>query len=352
MNPQDPSSFNHRTESLKTGRKYHFIDQKPQAYNPRRTPTLLCIHGFPDFWFGWRYQIGPWVRRGLRVVAPDMLGYGGTDKPTDPSEYSTKKLCNDLAALLDLLEVKKAVSDMKWIFLSLTELSQIVVGHDWGSFTASRFALWHPDRLLALVILSLPYTPPSPIYIPVEEVAKRAPDLAYMLYFNDNRSTRQIENNIGTFIRVAYRKPRTSNNFSLSGLAQHGSNPFENVEIPNSDLVLNEREFEIMRQTLSKGMNGPLNYYRTAKFRHDEELAAGLHPNLRPDLPVLFMWGTLDKTTTKTVIGKAHKFVPRIQDVALEGRGHWLMVEAKDEITEKVISWLESLMEKPTQCKL
>ena len=60
--------------------------------------------------YGWRYQIGPWVRRGHRVVVPDMLGYGGSDKPENPSEYSAKKLCGDPAALLDFLGVSQAVS--------------------------------------------------------------------------------------------------------------------------------------------------------------------------------------------------------------------------------------------------
>ena len=60
--------------------------------------------------YGWRYQIGPWVRAGYRVVVPDMLGYGGTDKPLAVEEYSTKKLCADLAALLDVVGVRKAVS--------------------------------------------------------------------------------------------------------------------------------------------------------------------------------------------------------------------------------------------------
>ena len=74
-----------------------------------RTPTLLCIHGFPDLWYGWRYQIGPWVSRGYRVIAPDMLGYGGSSKPQDAVEYTTKRLCADLAALLDLVDIGKAV---------------------------------------------------------------------------------------------------------------------------------------------------------------------------------------------------------------------------------------------------
>ena len=59
--------------------------------------------------YGWRYQIGPWVHRGCRVVAPDMLGYGGSAKPTDAQEYTSKKLCADLSALLDVLGVRRAV---------------------------------------------------------------------------------------------------------------------------------------------------------------------------------------------------------------------------------------------------
>lgn len=69
-------------------------------------------------------------------MVPDMLGYGTTDMPLDSDEYSTKKLSDDLAALLDVLGIQKAV----------------IIGHDWGAFTVSRFALWHRDRLLALIM--------------------------------------------------------------------------------------------------------------------------------------------------------------------------------------------------------
>ena len=64
-----------------------------------------------------------------------MLGYGETDQPSDPESYTTKNLCLDLAALLDLLSVERA----------------IVAGHDWGAATAWRFALYYPRRLKALV---------------------------------------------------------------------------------------------------------------------------------------------------------------------------------------------------------
>lgn len=94
------------------------------------------------------------MRAGYRVIAPDMLGYGGTDKPRAAEEYSTRRLCADLAALLDVVGVHKAVSvpEFRTHVICDVELlaMQIVIGHDWGSYIAARFALWHPDRLLAL----------------------------------------------------------------------------------------------------------------------------------------------------------------------------------------------------------
>jgi len=110
-------------------------------------------------------------------------------------------------------------------------------------------------------------------------------------------------------------------------------------------------------------MNGPLNYYRTTKRRHEEELgewykfwwysviwswsylAAGLPSNLRPDLPVLFIWGTKDVTATPAAIRNAGNFVPRLQDITLEERVHWIMVEAKDEVTRRISDWLKGLGE-------
>jgi len=219
------------------------------------------------------------------------------------------------------------------------------VGHDWGAFTVSRFALWHPDRLLALVILSVPYTPPSPKYIPIKQVAKIAPNLSYQAYFEEQRATKEIESTLNAFLRLLYRSPNPTQRFRISQLYK-GSQVFSKVQVPDSDLILNTEELAFYEKIFQQGgMNGPLNYYRTALFRHEEELAAKLPSNLRPDLPVLFIWGTKDTTCTSSLIQKAHKFIPRLQDYALEERGHWILVEAKEDISEKVGQWLEDLVE-------
>lgn len=109
-----PDDFTHSQARLSTGRTYHYIDQRPR--NSAFETTLLCIHGLPDLWYGWRHQIRPWVAEGYRVVVPDMLGYGKTDMPLEASAYSTKRLCDDLVALLDHLGVQKAVSTARLCF--------------------------------------------------------------------------------------------------------------------------------------------------------------------------------------------------------------------------------------------
>lgn len=74
-------------------------------------------------------------------------------------------------------------------------------------------------------------------------------------------------------------------------------------------------------------------------------LAAGLdsRPTLPPNLRTLFIYGTADATVVKSAVERAKKFIKEYQELALEGQNHWLMVDAKDEVTEKIANWLEDL---------
>ena len=81
----------------------------PLVHFPFRINGSICSSRLPVVRAAWKNQIGPWVDAGYRVVAPDMLGYGQTDKPDEPEEYSLKKLSDDLAALLDHIGSPRAV---------------------------------------------------------------------------------------------------------------------------------------------------------------------------------------------------------------------------------------------------
>ena len=82
---------------------------------------LLC-HGFPESWYSWRHQLGGLAAAGFHAVAPDMRGYGKSDRPEAIDQYTLFHLVGDLVGLLDALEAKTAV----------------IVGHDWGAASPGR----------------------------------------------------------------------------------------------------------------------------------------------------------------------------------------------------------------------
>src|SRR6516165_2234815 len=80
-------------------------------------PLVVLVHGFPESWYSWRHQIPALAQAGFRVAAPDVRGYGGSDKPTAIEAYSIKNMCADIGGLIAALGRERAV----------------VVGHDWGA---------------------------------------------------------------------------------------------------------------------------------------------------------------------------------------------------------------------------
>ena len=101
-------------------------------------PLVVLLHGFPEFWYGWRQQIAPLVKAGFRVVAPDLRGYNLSSKPEGFGEYTADKLADDIRGLIRELGAESAM----------------VVGHDWGGSVAWTLAMNHPEVVDRLVILN------------------------------------------------------------------------------------------------------------------------------------------------------------------------------------------------------
>lgn len=102
-----------KSTRLPNGTTYSYVYIKPKPKLEK--PWLLFLHGFPSSSFDWRYQIGFFSDLGYGVLAPDLLGYGGTDKPTEVGAYTTEKMSEDIVALLDAEGVDRVVG----------------VAHDW-----------------------------------------------------------------------------------------------------------------------------------------------------------------------------------------------------------------------------
>jgi pimeloyl-ACP methyl ester carboxylesterase len=105
-----------------------------------RGPLVVLLHGFPDFWYGWRHQIGPLSRR-YQVAAPDLRGYNLSDKPAGVDQYGFPYLVADVAAVIHDLGRDRAT----------------IVGHDWGGAIAWMFAILHPEMTERLIVLQTPH---------------------------------------------------------------------------------------------------------------------------------------------------------------------------------------------------
>ena len=101
-------------------------------------PLVVLLHGFPEFWYGWRQQIAPLVKAGFRVVAPDLRGYNLSSKPDGFADYTADKPADDIRGLIHELGAESAM----------------VVGHDWGGTVAWTLAMNHPEVVDRLAILN------------------------------------------------------------------------------------------------------------------------------------------------------------------------------------------------------
>ncbi len=111
------------------------------AAGPQDAPVVILLHGFPEFWYGWRRQIEPLAAAGFRIIVPDQRGFNLSSKPSGVAAYALTKLASDVIAIADQLGREK-------IFLA---------GHDWGAAVAWSTALLHPQRVAKLAVLNVPH---------------------------------------------------------------------------------------------------------------------------------------------------------------------------------------------------
>jgi epoxide hydrolase 4 len=113
-------------------------DQRLHYVEAGDGPLIVLLHGFPEFWYGWRHQIKPLAAAGFRVLAPDMRGYNLSSKPDKVSAYDTEQLTADISGL-----IRERGAD-----------SAMLVGHDWGGSVAWATAMQHPEVVERLAILN------------------------------------------------------------------------------------------------------------------------------------------------------------------------------------------------------
>jgi pimeloyl-ACP methyl ester carboxylesterase len=259
----------------------------------------LCLHGFPEHAYSWRYQMPLLARLGYRVWAPNLRGYGGTDSPREVSAYRTRTLVEDVIALIKASGARKT----------------LLMAHDWGGALAWSLALIQPQLLQRLVILNLPH----PACFSRE--LRRPVQLAkswYIFFF-------QIPW-LPEFL-LGRRQGRVTSELIRNTSRNPARFPDEVVEI--------------YRQNAARpgGLRAMINWYRAA-FRSGGLGRQRVGNIPRITTPTLFLWGDADPALSIRGTRGTENYVSDLTFRVFPGVSHWIQQEAPEAVNAMLQAWL------------
>lgn len=303
---------------------------------PEDGPLVLLVHGFPESWYSWRHQLKAFGEAGYRVAAPDVRGYGGSDKPHAVEAYDMQNMAADMAGVAEALS---------------PDAPAVVIGHDWGAPIAWNSALLHPDRFRAVAGLSVPHMPQGEYsFIDVVDMLyTKQGHFFYQVYFQEEGPAEaELEADPAATIRKFY--------YSVSGDAPDGAYPNDKKHgdilltgMPEPDLPLpwlsEEDVAYYAGEFASSGFRGPLNRYRNHRRDHAYLRAASdqiIHQ------PSFFIGGSKDPVLRmvpgRDPLALMKPALPGLKGAhILEGCGHWTQQERTDEVNELLLGWLGGL---------
>lgn len=264
----------------------------------------LCLHGFPESRFSWRFQLPLLAEMGYRAWAPDLRGYGETEpKPKDVADYQVDRLMEDVAAIIDASGAKTVT----------------LLAHDWGAGVGWTFAINKVRPLERLVIMNLPH--PAVMAANLRSNRAQLKKSWYMFFFQ---------------LPLIPERAMTRND------AQGIRRAFYDMAVDKTNFgpeVLDRYAKDAQRPGAIRGM---INWYRAA-FRKPGRLG-GPWPIL--ETPTLVIWGEEDKALGVELLEGTDQHVRDLTVRRLPGVSHWVQQEAPDRVNEILSGWLPSLAPK------
>jgi pimeloyl-ACP methyl ester carboxylesterase/ketosteroid isomerase-like protein len=292
-------------------------------------PLVLLIHGVPELWYSWRYQLESLAAAGYHVVAADLRGCGRTAAPAGVESYSMLNLVSDVVGLLD----------------AAGEETAVLVGHDWGAHVAYHCAELYPSRVSALVALSAPYSPrgPEPPSVRIERFSRGA--FSMVRYFQEpGLAEAEMEADPHRTFRLFL--------YGLSGdapagLVEHlyvGKPPGASLldDIPEPSLPMSWLTAADVHYYATEfgrtGFTGALNRYRNLD-RDWEELGASNGAII--EQPALFVGGSRDGAVLFGALEQMRTALPNLRGIEiLPGSGHWVQQEKARQVNEMITGFL------------
>lgn len=257
-------------------------------------PLLLLLHGFPEYRGGWYGQI-PALARHFRVVAPDLRGFGDSDKPR--AGYDARTLALDALGLIDALGGGRAAR---------------VVGHNWGGFIAWALAYLHPERLDRLTVINSPhpYHYRQKVFTPAQFFKSLYVGFFVLPWLPEWFLRRRGGAGVETVFRRGAARPE----------------------------ALTREYLDAAKAEMLKpgAVRCGLEYYR-ATVRLGKKNVAFMAGATR--VPVQVIWGADDPALGVELLDGLERYAPRARVHTLPGVGHWVGHEAADETNRLLLEW-------------
>ena len=296
-------------------------------------PLAILMHGWPEQSLSWRHLAPALADAGWRVATPDMRGYGASAKPEAPEAYRLNTLAQDMGAIADALGEQRFVA----------------IGHDWGALTAWRTALFYPDRVAAVLGMSVPHA--APPQIPLLDVIDHLyPDrFFYIRYFQQlGVGEAELENSdLHHALKMIY--------YTASG---PGTRAHVRRDVPRDATLLQSWDepppgdlaflpdpllAEYVARFRAGGWRGPLNYYRNFPANAADARALGDSIIRQPSA---FLYGEYDAVLHffpgQLEHMRAHLADQRAE-IKIPDAGHWVQQEAPAETNAAAIEFLNSI---------
>jgi pimeloyl-ACP methyl ester carboxylesterase len=269
---------------------------------------VVLVHGFPELWYSWRHQLRDLAAAGFHVIAPDMRGYGGTDRPAREDAYDAVSLAGDVLALMDAFGHERFA----------------VVGHDWGANVAWELARREPERVSAVAGLSVPFVPRAPAP-PVAILREHIGEDFYIVWFQEPGVAE------AALERDVLRTLRTTEIWGSSLAARD--------DMPPRPAFWTDEDEELYVRTFSRtGFTGGLNWYRN--IDRNWELSADVAER-RIEQPALFLTGERDPVRTFMPAAAMDGWVTDLREsIVIDGAGHWVQQEAAEPVSEALVRFL------------
>lgn len=257
---------------------------------------VLLLHGFPDFWYGWRRQLPALANAGFRAVALDMRGYNHSEKPRGVHSYSVSRLVADTSSVIARLGGRAHL-----------------VGHDWGGVVAWHMGARHPELLRSLSVMNAPHP------------ARFARALLQPRQFR--------RSSYACFFQLPWLPERLLSARGHAALLRTLRRSAHAASFTDGDL-------DAYRAAVEQpgALSAAINYYRAAA--RGLRLWRGGVGHTRVPTPTLLLWGVDDPFLGLELTEGLQRWVPELTVERIGGAGHWVQLDAAARVNERLISFL------------